>query len=481
MFNEGANDRIPISELLDSSSSASQINTDSSSAFDAPYAPDQEALNDQEAKSMEAKERIITLDEQVNLLNELVFTLRASNLMKTSEPYAIYGSQLQLRQSQSAANRAANNQAPAKSLEFAQVLRSTSQDSGLEDATTSNHLYLSQQPNGTRRMRAQTNTFLSVNWAQHYEIGITIAGICATLLLSVLTLTLIFVLLRSRNQPAQMDEKPVALELRSSKASEPQRIKFLYKSQEDGDQDQTDTVIEPHEELELANGALWRAPVEEVVSRVSFLAPICPRTNMVYATLNQLDQQTLHSSHLSLASGCKHEQQQQQHLSIEQQHQFVELGKETLFVIDGSNAEKLTTINCSDFNIEDSLSLRDTCNESHLQTLGSRDEQQVASFCSPSTCNSSLHYDDQSSLPTFTTSDLQPSTSSFSQLQQPALESFTAIERKKQQLASNSNVVLRSQQLRDLPNTTNQSSGEGGQEESVAVCSNSNLYLFSFL
>lgn len=226
--------RIPLGDLFGEPGAADELNDDamanSNKAADnnnvSGLAPANERRHNESAggqaaerktkrrKSFAAPDEIagklMTLDEQVELLNELVFTIRATDLVRTSEPRAIYGSELRIRRAglEPAAGR---KWAPA--LGAAQVSRSTrpaeQQQPGVDEAQGSNGRLTA--INSAQYSRTTTRPLVNqtqadyqtrigglLEWGGRHEIGITMAAIGATLLLSALTLTLIVLVLRAR-------------------------------------------------------------------------------------------------------------------------------------------------------------------------------------------------------------------------------------------------------------------------------------------
>lgn len=162
-----------------------------------------------------ASSRLITLDEQVDLLKELVFTIRASNLIKTSAPHAIYGSELKLIEADNLLNNQSDKPLPISNHSITgstQVSRSTTNqlDNSFEDGSSitlhssilSSNISAVRQNNNSRQPLAGNSlpNIPITNWIHHNEISITIAAIFATVILSLLTLTLIVLVLRNRKE-----------------------------------------------------------------------------------------------------------------------------------------------------------------------------------------------------------------------------------------------------------------------------------------
>lgn len=213
-----------------------------------------------EAASAEQQwaEKIITLDEQVRLLNELVFTIRASNLVRSSEPRAILGSQLELRLTNASGSAALNppptprealadydmiadgggawrrplarSQRPAgdspqtSSLGVGQVSRSTNQEglaafepegagapAGPPGRRNGSSRFVGAPPSGSRTGQ---------------ELGVTIAALCGLAVLSALTLVLIVLVLRARN-----GAHPSGRKAPKGERAQPKRVTFCRSSE----------------------------------------------------------------------------------------------------------------------------------------------------------------------------------------------------------------------------------------------------------
>lgn len=199
--------------------------------------------SEQEADEVSAAEQqVIALEHR---LAELVFTLRAANLAGTSAPRAIYGRDLEVARSKAAqdesgseseaeddaeaadAAAAADGEAPAAQ-QAVQVLRSatneqlllTSLDGSPEPGSSSSAggrspaATVSSSPSTTAATSGRTQKSAgregesAPKRGHEYEIGIAIAAIAGTCVLSLLTLTLIVLLLagsssqRLRRRPA---------------------------------------------------------------------------------------------------------------------------------------------------------------------------------------------------------------------------------------------------------------------------------------
>lgn len=178
-----------------------------------------------------------SLDEQLTQLGKLVFTIQTSDLVRTSEPRSITGSELvrtirglassasngsslSVEKAQSTwrhlaalmranengdGNRSRNRPHPNRT---AQVLRSTNAASAAaavsitsDTAATAQQQQPQQQLGSTTRTTSQSRTATTsgqtlADWSRKHELSITVAAIFATLLLSALTLTLIVLLIR---------------------------------------------------------------------------------------------------------------------------------------------------------------------------------------------------------------------------------------------------------------------------------------------
>lgn len=171
-------------------------------------------------KKMEAISRLITLDEQVDLLKQLVFTIRASNLLKMSAPHAIYGSELKLVDLDKFKNQASklisssNHPIAATNTQTQQVSRSTTnQLDNIEDGSPPlSHLLTmhssisnssmkgNRQGSNSNNLRGKSSSTTTSDRIHDYEINLTIAAIFATFILSLLTLTLIILVLKGRKK-----------------------------------------------------------------------------------------------------------------------------------------------------------------------------------------------------------------------------------------------------------------------------------------
>lgn len=158
----------------------------------------------------EALSRLITLDEQVDLLKELVFTIRASNLVKTSAPHAIYGSELKLVELDKFNNqpdKLMSSSNPITAGTSQQVSRSTNQIDNIEEGSLLSHITLHSSMLNSSSMKSnrygnnlQGISSTTTGWIQQYEISLTIVAIFATFILSLLTLTLIILVLKGRKE-----------------------------------------------------------------------------------------------------------------------------------------------------------------------------------------------------------------------------------------------------------------------------------------
>lgn len=142
----------------------------------------------------------LSLRQQVDLLRSLVFVLRASDLISTSEARAIYGADLRLELSDS--DQTSQSQAhPSPSL--VQVSRSSGQgETGSESlqqvsAAKQRLLAVSRAP-GANMLNLEARAKL--NSPYDFEVGITIVAIFAVTVLSCLTFTLIVILLSRRGR-----------------------------------------------------------------------------------------------------------------------------------------------------------------------------------------------------------------------------------------------------------------------------------------
>lgn len=185
--------------------------------------------------------KLMSLREQVGLLNELVFTIRASDLVRTSEPRAIFGSELRLRWAELgdkllAANedqdqdREEDEEGPAQppasfqtishhqvrqSSGAAQVSRSASQPEAAAPLTVAMAANVSQARRANQQEQQQHaagsggqaagggRLAALVEWGRRHEMGVSMAAIGATLVLSLLTLTLIVLVSRAQRQGGQ--------------------------------------------------------------------------------------------------------------------------------------------------------------------------------------------------------------------------------------------------------------------------------------
>lgn len=271
---------IPIGELAEPSLQLDQDTDededDSGAKMEANSTQNNNNNNNSPAQRKQAKEleqqfaKIITLDEQVNFLNELVFTIRASNLIKTSEPRAIFGSELQVNRSSaferppqatypstnddqlndqdtSATGNTGNNRRPlarshrplmsdpmnlSSSFAVGQVSRSppVGLDSSLSPEPIADTIAVVQpasRRNGSARLAGSSSTWPT---GGGHELGITIAALCGLAVLSALTLTLIVLVLRSRKlanhessgQAIEADRKPSCRRIRFECESAPE-------------------------------------------------------------------------------------------------------------------------------------------------------------------------------------------------------------------------------------------------------------------
>lgn len=206
----------------------------------------------------------MTLDEQVSLLNELVFTIRASNLLKTSEPHAILGSELRLRaedDSGTEGKQSSSSSSGSSMGQSAQISRSTSQlaelpaldgqdgsmiSAQVSHSSNNNQQLLLSSSSSSGRSRMVNNgkpPTTVLNWAHHYEISITIAAICGTVVLSILTLTLIVLVLRNRADSAPRQFKEQAKRPTKANPTRSSRRPSLNKTTTRRQQQQTTGVI----------------------------------------------------------------------------------------------------------------------------------------------------------------------------------------------------------------------------------------------
>lgn len=127
----------------------------------------------------------MSLKEQVDLLRQLVFLIKATDLISTSETRAIYGSDLQGKLKEQ--------------MQAAQTSRSTSDQAEPVNLAGKSH-NLSQGRSILASFRVPSLTKSGTGRSPYeFEMGITIAAICGVVILSCLTLTLIFILLRRGN------------------------------------------------------------------------------------------------------------------------------------------------------------------------------------------------------------------------------------------------------------------------------------------
>lgn len=120
-------------------------------------------------------------DEQLHLLRDLVFKISVSNLIKSSEPKAILGSELEFATDETSQQNGSN-----------QVSRSASLS----------ELKQPPSPNIVSSLKKSSLASGAKAVSANYEISITIAAICGTVVLSMLTITLLVVVLKNRKQLA---------------------------------------------------------------------------------------------------------------------------------------------------------------------------------------------------------------------------------------------------------------------------------------
>lgn len=142
----------------------------------------------------------MTLEEQVELLKSLIFVIRASDLISTSEARAIYGSDLRVELDE---GRQSGGNRNKQSLATIQVSRSSGQGDLADDSLQNSAILNGRQASSVRGPNSVGlghETKLKQSSPYEFEVGITIVAICGVVVLSFLTITLIVIVLNRRDE-----------------------------------------------------------------------------------------------------------------------------------------------------------------------------------------------------------------------------------------------------------------------------------------
>jgi len=378
---------------------------------------DEEAQNDQGAGGTEPVGRgrwrgrrkngikRASLGEQEALLERLVFTIRASNLLATSEPRAILGSELKLSEQGSGWRQ---RQLQAK----AQVTRS---EFGSEELPAKRLLAddpsSSQRHQASRRWRNGTSPAAGARgWQHRFEISVTIVAICGTVVLSILTLSLIVLVLRGRKLTTSESVK-------ATDGREPAQTKW---GQQDYEASARSRVVVGESELAQMGATGWvareltrDAPTGQ---QVDFLAPPARESKLVAevgagSVVRAIGCQLApaRSSLLSLATAGE--------LGVADSKLELAPLESGLFVIEGEQASLSAELNtelgsrASSCASERLLCGRHLHLDQRRHLAGACNWQTVGSCCSPSGCNSCSQHGDEQQASAATTATATTTTS----------------------------------------------------------------------